>query len=483
MWLFVLLMLAQILPGIGWAVRNIGHLAMFEETSLLLKSAENLVIDEYMGILYPVLIALAKGVTKVLPVPYYSLLYIVQLGMALFASVYMLKFTGWIKGKARSRKLMTALAAGYFLTFPLLLQLHMAVLPYSLAMSIAVILICDGFYYLRNTDGFSGRALIRLCGLWLLDVLLVPDYSWLLGIFTGGVLLRVLLKNKIWRMRILTALLSTVLCFGVISTTTQTPGSMGRIQKSLGASMVSRFVWPYFGWNSFFWDEKITDLLDDKELTFISKYPEEVIYNFGPVLEEKYGREAADDIYWDMAAVSFNLGTKQALIDLGRDFAAYLCPPAALQNQMESNTSSLLAWNYGRMQEEAPVLTKYYVRVSAIGWNVMCLFGGLLILQLVLSEKRKIKPGYSQVLLSVSVLFMALWYTMSGAGVQDYKNVMLISFLWLLPVVRGFLCMRSNTEVLGQQRANGCSCPGTPVFHKGRNDTADIADSFRHPNC
>ena len=162
---FALLMAVQVVLGIGWMAANIGHLPLFEETLLLEEVAGGGSMDEYMGFLYPLLIRFALGIEKVLHIPYYVLLYILQLVSAACAIIYMLNCHGWILGCS---KMKTALVIAYLLTFPQLLQLHFAVLPYSLAMSVGLILICDGLFYLRHTEKFCGKILIRLCGLWLL---------------------------------------------------------------------------------------------------------------------------------------------------------------------------------------------------------------------------------------------------------------------------------------------------------------------------
>ena len=69
----------------------------------------------------------------------------------------------------------------------------------------------------------------------------------------------------------------------------------------------------------------------------------------------------------------------------------------------------------------------------------MCVLGLLMLLTLVGRKQNKLTTG--SVLVAISVLFMVFWYTMQGAGIQDYKIVTLISFLWLLPVARGFLLL------------------------------------------
>ena len=56
MWLFVLMMGMQIIPGIAWLAVNFTDLPLFHETFLLEQAADTLVVDEYIGILYPLLL-------------------------------------------------------------------------------------------------------------------------------------------------------------------------------------------------------------------------------------------------------------------------------------------------------------------------------------------------------------------------------------------------------------------------------------------
>ena len=434
---FALLMAVQVVLGIGWMAANIGHLPLFEETPLLVEAARSGSMDEYMGFLYPLLIRLTLGIENALHTPYYVLLYIFQLVSAGYAIIYMLNYNGRVLDCSKMKKVKRLLVIGYLLTFPQLLQLHFAVLPYSLAMSVGLVLICDGLFYLRHTEKFSGKVLIKLCGLWLLEVMLLPDYKWLAGVFALSVLVIGAIKNKQWRSRILVSILCTVLCFGVVEKTTQTPGSLGRVQKSVGATFLTRFVWPNFVTCSFFWPGEVKEIFDIEDLMNITKYAEDTETQFGYIMDEKYGRKTANHIYMDMAEIAFELNTKQQLESWGRDYVAYLCPQISFQQQIIDNQGALLAWNYGRMQEQAPVWTKYYIRCSFAGWNVMC--GAVLLLLLNMFYRKRIKLSRGAVIVGISVLFMAFWYTMQGAGIQDYKNVMLISFLWLLPVVWGFM--------------------------------------------
>lgn len=440
---FALLMVVQILCGIAWLVKNIGFEALFYETQVYLKAAEDLVIDEYMGILYPLLIWVAKGAEKLLKVPYYMMMYVMQLAAALSAVSHFLQQRGWIRETGRSSMTRKWFLVVYLVTFPMLLQLHLAVLPYSLAWSVFVVLISEGMYYMKHTGEICGKVLMKLCGLWILGYILLPDYGWLMGVFVCGVFCKILLKNRKWALRLLTAFLSTVLCFGVIAGSTQTPGSMGRMQKTVGAVLVHRFVWPYFVRDSFFWDERVTDTFEYYDLLEFAQSPEAVDYKFGPILEEKYGKEEANDIYWDMAVISFSSGSKKTLLNITRDFFVNLCPQAGMQLMLRDNDASLVGWNYGRIQEYSPIIARYYVEFSMAGWNVMCLTAVLMLCSNEaarwkdrLRKHKQQREGTWTVL--ITLLCLTVWYTMSR-GMQDYKYVALNSFFWMLPVIYGYL--------------------------------------------
>lgn len=441
--LFLVLMGIQILWGLIWLVLNFGREPGFYETGLYLKAAEEGLIDEYMGVLYPLLIFLAKWGERLLGLPYYMFMYVLQLLSAFWSVQHFLK-------RIITGKMVRVWMSGYLLTFPMLLQLHLAILPYSLVCSLFLCLISEGLDYWREKKNISGKALIKLCGLWLLGFSILPEYGWFMGIFTGGLFLYCMLGSKKWRLRLLMAFVSTILCFGVITNTAQTPGALGRIQKSMGAAALQRFVWPDFVVNSFFWEEKVTETVAYEDLLYTAQFPEAVIYEFGPLLEEAYGVKEAEAIYLRMAKTNLELNTKQVLVRILKDFGRNLCPPVALQELLKDTDRSASSWNYGRLQEHSLIVSKYYFRFAMIGWNLMCPIGILLLCgkysrKGFLSAKKSWRSFMEKSLLIISGLAIVVWYTMSS-GMQDYKKMMVISFFWLLPVIRGFLELQNREE-------------------------------------
>lgn len=89
------------------------------------------------------------------------------------------------------------------------------------------------------------------------------------------------------------------------------------------------------------------------------------------------------------------------------------------------------------MSENTPRLTTVYWNVSNVCfWAalVICVGVGLVCLQ---QKWKRILQG-EVVLLSLTVLWMALWYTMSSSGMWDYRNVLPVAALWTAVVIYGW---------------------------------------------
>jgi hypothetical protein len=226
----------------------------------------------------------------------------------------------------------------------------------------------------------------------------------------------------------------------------QTPGSYGRVQRSMNSVLWTRFAWPHFERDGFYWDHKVWIEFADDEWGWVSMYPENAIYEFGPKIEGVVGQEQADVIFGEMAKLSFNMGMKDALKALGRDALANAGGPFALQYQMSGRGVSYTGWNYYQMQGNTPGLTKYFVRFA------MYSFDFLLVLTLGIAWSRRKKCKVLDIvkkampaLLGLSV--MILWYTMIGNGMQDYLKVLPVILFWrVLPVIGVGALNREETD-------------------------------------
>ena len=438
-WLFILLMLVQMVLGLLWIIGNIGKEANFHDTLRYLQAVGSGKIDEYMGPVYPIIIWLAKEIQNVIRLPYHTSIYLWQL---LLAAVVMYKVFVRIVDPKKA-----ILFAGYVLSFPMLIQMHLAVLPYSFATSILVYTVCECWDFVKKP---RKDACVKIGVLWVLAGLLLPEYFVFTGILVVPCFVWVLIRHKEYRMPLIMAMLLAAICTSTVSAATQTPGSLDRAQKTSGVAALHRFVWPEFMGNSYFWDARVEEVLSEADLLRVSQYPEVIDYEFVPALQEAYGVSEANKICWQMAIANIGVSTKQVVKTIGKDFVWNANPILGFQFSLSNNDRTLVGWNYARLQDFVPLLTKYYINAAMTGWNVMCLLG---IVMCLLSGKKynigKCKTACGiKWLIAVGSMSMIAYYTLV-CSMQDYKQMMPVILLWLLPVVMGYKIIKELGEQNG----------------------------------
>lgn len=455
--LFLIGMAVQIILGFGWACANLFSLQHFSESAELVEISNTLRTDEYIGILYPLLIRLSMLLEKGLILPYYFWLYLFQLAAAFFSACLFIKGSGlggkkWYAGAS-------LLGAGYITSVPQLLQLHMAVLPQSFVLSLFLAQMGLVFIELRKLSLHKIRDFVVCCVLWSGMALLQPDYIWLGGVPVVCLFLIYCRRKEkcgcILGMAAVMAL--AVLSANGIHHVTQEPGSQGNIQRTLGAAMVSRFAWPYFEDNYYFWPEEVKQIMSPLEGREISLYADNVKRVLGPKFEEAFGKEQANAFYWKMALRCFSDRTKEVIYNIRVDFFAYLFVPFATANQLARGGISYAGWNFDRMWEQSKALTNMYVQYGFCSISVGIVFVAIYVivnafgsLKKGLAKSYERKERISLKILGLLAFFMltqAVWYTMAGAGMMDYKNVPVTIALWYACIVWGFRKYHGDGEV------------------------------------
>lgn len=215
---------------------------------------------------------------------------------------------------------------------------------------------------------------------------------------------------------------------------------------SVSSVLLSRFVWPYFVRNSFFWAPEVREVFSEGELKQISSYPELVKYEFEPKLEQAVGEERAKELYRQMAWDSFRIGKKDALKALIRDLSANVAGPWAVQYQLSGKGVSYTGKNYADMRAEMPRFTRYYVAFSLYGFDFMAVLAIVLVFIGVLKKKFTIPwRNVRWMLLFAGIL--VLWYTMTGNGMQDYLKITSVYALWCSLPALGY-------GLLGKEKQN-----------------------------
>lgn len=425
----------QIVLGLGWALLNVGKLPDFADCRELLAMSENLVVDEYTGFLYPFLLRLLNICFSWSKVPVWTVMYVLQIVVAYVAYYYFLRKILVRKQEKWQKTCKTIpLLSLYILTVPVILQVHMAILPYSLASSLLLILM-GKLSELWETGEVTLADWIKIAVLWIGSAQICTEYAWFSGLAVGMAAVGIIWKKRKMVWKPLLFMLICILSIAGFQTMLQTPGSQGKIQKSWQACLMTRVVWPNYSRFSYFWMEEIHDRWNGGALRELSTYPENVIYEFGPGIEELFGQEEANNIYYEMAKRTFQLDTRNIVSGMVKEGVAYLCPPVTAYLQLHGVGASYTGWNYGRMKDNAPVWTKYYVECALSGWIYMglcCMVS--LILKGSLNAKgfmKEKKKRRKNALYCGSILLgVDLWYLMTYGNMQDYKRVIVCSVLW-----------------------------------------------------
>lgn len=486
----------QIVIGLVWLILNFPASWEYPESRELFKAAESWQLDEYTGVLYPLLLRILGWLTGNREMLLKGILSILQLGAAFLAYKCFLKQT-----LGEKKKWKAVFGAIFLLTIPLALQWHLSLLPYSFASSLMVLLLGNGCEAIRSKKSRTLKRVILSGVEWMGMSLLLPDFWWLglpgflvvcfLSAFAskGGVKEKKVkigkereagiekeegkegekrkeigagvereegkereegvereegkerekgIEGKRGRIKVQILAIAVIAAIlpASINTFVQTPGCTGRIQRSLGAALLSRFSWPEVGINYFFWPAEVQALFTEEEARDMSQYADNIQLLLGPRIESAYGREEADRLYWQMALRALQDKTRLIVENVGEDFVAYLCTPWAAKDRLDGSGTTLLGWEYGKMRKAHPVLTGIYMKFSLTGFRLglalsVILLGGRLWQRRrhrIPKEKTK-NPGMWG-FLGANLLLQAVWYTMSAAGMMESKNGIVGILLW-----------------------------------------------------
>ncbi len=454
----------------------------FGESEFYIEASKSLLCDEYTGALYPVLLMLTRGMEDLLPIPYTYIMYLVQLGVAVFAGCRFLGTLGCsncpsvLLGKAADRngganardadeyratkeegigvrrnagkkmlyKVWGSLA---LLTFPMTMQCHMAILPNSLASSCFLLEMAYIMKTIRGKEAFQAADVAKACTGWLLAALLLPEYLYLgavpLILFFLYDVVHGCFRREQKRIRSVCYHGILIAAFaGMIvgaNSLTQVEGCCGRPQKSVSAALFRRVAWSSLQDYYDIWPEDMKDCFTMEEVSSIAAYADNMERLLQPRLEAELGVDRANEIYQELGRVIWQNNTAGILHQTAWDAVGYTLPPVTVQLFLTGRGyDSYLGRNYDIMRQEAPRLTDYYMDYSC--WWFTVGLGILAVMALgdladFIGKKKKsqsmVVALFPMVICAASAGCMVIRYTLQGAGMWDYKNALFVGQLWL----------------------------------------------------
>lgn len=452
----------QIIVGIGWMLANFNNVQEFGESDTLIEISSSFLYDEYVGILYPIIIWLVKGIEKVTSIPYFMVLYFLQLIMGWYAGSCLLQT--FSKNISSFWKIWGTFG---LLTIPIVMQCHLAVLQYSFTLSFFLLLFSNIWEAMKQLQAkqletkqlqtVDVKFYFKILALYFIVVLFSPEYRYLAGIPVLFFLFyyihcgrKALYKNKKLLMYSVFTAVVIFLALTMISGLIQKPGNRERMENTLAACMVSRFAWPWYLEHYSIFPEEIREIMSIEEIRQVSWYADEVVDVMGPMIEEAVGIEKAQDLYWQMAAIGWKNHTKQIIKEILEDAVSYTIAPVMLQRSLEGKgNTSYSGRNYEIMKEHTPGFTAFYVRYGNWWFAVGILLEiGIFFWWFIKSWKNwkmwknKSIRNKKVILLTVTSVAMVGFYTMTGAGKMDYKDTLFITILWFL----GMICSVENIK-------------------------------------
>ena len=456
-YLLILLGAAQILMGLVWILCNISFGCAHERTAIYMEAAAGGALDDYTGVLYPLIIRMVRLLTEPLGMSFEPAIYLLQLAGAVVGCTIFWQLSCASKEKLAWKRWEDWGRGLLLVTIPLCAQWHLTILPNSLTASIFMVLLGHVIHLYRFQCYEEKKWLIRIGLLWGVLILLMPEYLYLalppvaLAVWGAICSRKPSEENAKAKARaVILILLPIVLALTAtgVNRAIQQPGSTGKIQNSFPASMVSRFVWPHFGTHYFFWPDEIKAVMTEEEGALISVYPDQVQTVFGPMVEAVYSRERANDYYLQMALNCLQYRTTEVMTAVLEDFAAYLNPLWMVREQLEGYGLSHTGYLYDKMREHTPAITTVYVQWGLVAFRAALAVAVVCgVFSCIVNCKQKKRNGIGPVvMLAGCVLLHALWYTLSGAGMMEYGYSCVVQMLWYYGIGRLMKSRRERAE-------------------------------------
>lgn len=404
----------QVLLGLGWLVCSFGRLPQFEESR--------------SGVLYPLLVEVTRGFESVFRIPYYCILSVLQLGCAAAAAYYgLLLLRG---GRNMRRNRLGALRGSLvLLTVPMVLQCHLAPLPYSLASSGLFLEIALVWKLLQKKEPVAGKELLAPLLCWGGCVLLLPEYG-VLGAVPLLLVLAVVVTRCLRKKSACSpggayrgALLLTAGGLMVAAGICQANAS------PLVVTICSRISWSSISGYYEDWPEEAINVISYEEVLSVASNPENVERELWPAFREQFGDGKAEELLREINQLTWERSKSRVLRQAAWDVMGHAFSPYVVQQQLKGNAyASYTGRNYDIMRWYAPRLTELYVDYSCWMFVVGLLLAALLQLRRIKNLLRS--KGLLIVLAGLSGGGMVLWYAMQGGGIMDYKQSITVLLLW-----------------------------------------------------
>lgn len=452
----------QIILGAAYVILNISYLPENIRTIEILDIVNTWKIDEYLGVLYPILVWVGIGIEGLIGIPYYSLIYIFQLFFAFFSCKLFIR-------NLCSKEISSCYvlwASLYIMSIPMVLQCHMSILEKSIANSLFLCFMAILLKSIKYNNQLNIKEYVRLfvCGIGLF--ITSNQHSiiiFFLFIFLGVIASVRWIKQKQWKyIGIIMVIIFSIAIVGTgINQLTQKSGSRDKAEKSIALDTFKRLMWPYFETDYFFWPLDVKWILSPEEAREYASDIELVDSVFAPLLEKELGQEKAIEYYWLMAFNSLEIRTKEVLGNLCIDLGAHTFPQLSVWLQMNQELVGDNGYNYYRFQYSSPYLAKIYMKYMFLGFFISFLLSMILVCIYQKDGENFLRKDIIFLIFS-PLLIQAIQVTWNNSRGMDYTKVLYAAQVYVMMII--LIYLEEVVKSRGSEEINDSSSNSSSMY-------------------
>lgn len=414
-YLLKILTVIQTAFAVVWIFGNIGG---FQEDYLALNycnAAGSLVVDDYMGILYAVFVRIFGR---------HWALYIVQAGIV-FYSAYLMSGSFWV--------------GAFITTNPCVLQSTFTVLPNSLILSMLFFFL---FLFTKRCRRSTGEKAIIAGGIALAMGLMDPDWGYLIIALSIIPFILAFFVKKMKKARgiLFIAMLAALICIPV-NNRISTPGSYGRVERTLDYCAFQRIVWPDVLRYQNVADAYYGNL--SEEMVKASKTPELVGMELGNRIIELQDKDTLRDFFQYTVKDTLSKGKKYYIPSIVEDYLHYLFAPLSTVRVLANEKSgTLIQTEMSLFMFELPVLSRLFFVFSLLSCSLLTLCW--VVYAIIGAIKRWHIFNNGVLLITIYLmLFISAYETLFATRGFSYRNALFMIVMWPL---LSFISQEGKTE-------------------------------------
>lgn len=396
---------------------------MYADTAEYLEIARSLQTDEYMGILYPLLLRGTMWLENVLVIKYYQITYIVQLAAMIMATAYFVaSYFDFGKSKVKFY-----VVVSYLVSIPMIAVMYTRLEPVVLQVVLWLFLLgsIKRMWIAEKKNGYSLGILITSAAM----VLLIPNDRYVLLFFYAVITAMVLVRKQEWRrigvMSIL-FLVCAALCTGFL----QSGEGRGRMEHNLSSAWFLECTSPHFAKDYVCWPEEVRAVIPLEEAVLMVRRDDGLLMGIDQRLVEVYGREKTNGFYRQMGNTAFGMHTKETVYSVRDDVIQGVLTPFSIMNHKNSGYNSKDGYRYSEFPAVFGNAGKYIYFGSVLALAICLLGKAAAYVSAMIKEKRVMAPVRITRMLMAMGILQVIVSACFDVGAMDYANYPMMIFLW-----------------------------------------------------